>query len=145
MGGIDLLNLDLSVVIQLVLFLALVFIMNKYMFSPMVKVLSKRRQEMDQALKGDPLEDEAVEKERIYNDRLQKLRGEGARLLNRTRGEAKVEEHRLIDGAKKEISDSAVKSRAAIVKEMEKAKQEVSDRISVLASEVASKIVGRNL
>ncbi len=145
MTGIDLLNLNPSVIIQLVLFLALIFIINVYLFSPMVRVLSKRREEMEDAQKRDPLEDEAEEKEKVYRDRLQKLRIEGTGILNRMRTEARGEERRLIDTARHEASDDSQQRREQIRMNMERCKKEILEDTAKLAAEVAAKIAGRKL
>jgi|GEM_PF-2584654 len=145
MPGIDLLNLNPSVIIQLVLFLALIIIINVYLFSPMVKVLAKRHDEMDEALKRDPIEDEAEEKEKNYRDRLQKLRGEGTSLLNRLRSEARAEEHRLIDQARHEASNDSQQRREQIHLSIDNTRKEILAQVAQLASEAASIIAGRKL
>jgi F-type H+-transporting ATPase subunit b len=128
--GID----PVLIVAQIVNFLIVLFILKRFLYKPVMDLLKKRQESIEQGLKQaektKALMDEAVEKEKEI---LKKAQAEAAALLDDARSQrekflqdakdaAKLKEQRILDEAKKQISY-----------EINQAHKELSQNVSSLA------------
>jgi F-type H+-transporting ATPase subunit b len=125
---------------------AVFFVLAKYGFPIIVKMVDERKAFIDKAL----------EAAKSANDRLAGIKEEGDRILNQTREEeirilkeANEMRNRIIGEAKEQATIEAGKliaeARNAIQKEKEMAIRDIRNQIATLSIDIAEKILRRNL
>jgi F-type H+-transporting ATPase subunit b len=131
---------------MLLSFGAVFFVLAKYGFPIIVKMVEERKAFIDQSL----------EAAKAANDRLAGIKEEGDRILNQTRDEeirilkdANEMRNKIIGEAKEQATIEAGKliaeARAAIQKEKEMAVRDIRNQIATLSIDIAEKILRRNL
>jgi F-type H+-transporting ATPase subunit b len=131
---------------MLISFGVVFFVLAKYGFPIIVKMVDERKAFIDKAL----------EAAKLANERLDGIKQEGERILTQTREEElrilkEVNElrNKIIGEAKEQASHEAVKliadAKAAIQKEKEIAIQDVHNQIATLSIDIAEKILRRSL
>lgn len=143
----SLLTPDAGLLFWMVLSFGIVFfVLAKYGFPIIVKMVDERKAFIDKAL----------EAAKAANDRLAGIREEGDRILNQTREEeirilkdANEMRNRIIGEAKEQAAIEAGKliteARNAIQKEKEMAVRDIRNQIATLSIDIAEKILRRNL
>ena len=131
---------------QAVNFLILLFILKKFLYKPILKVLEERKKKIEDSLKNA----EEIEK------KLQLTEEEKEKILAKTSQEAQ----KLLDGVKKEIelmkeegkaeaqqeaSRIIQKGQEQLKAEMEKMKQELMDHLGVFVAAGMEKVTGKVL
>ena len=116
---------------QLVLFLIVYFVLNRYAFGPILAILDERRKRIEEAhLNAEKIKKQLAEAELRYQDILRKA-NDDAQVL--------VEESRKHNEAfSKSEMDRAVKESAAIV---ERARQEISSERVRMVDEVKKEMI----
>ena len=137
-GGGNIINPDGSLIVVLVLFVIFAFALNRLLFRPIGRVLDER----ETLIEGSTNEARAAR--RMYDARLaeyelsiRQARAEGYHLAEQERtaaldarrrviDEAKAQAHEQIEGAKQEIEQQVVQSRATLESES----RQIAERIS---------------
>jgi len=134
--GID----PILIVAQIVNFLIVLYILKRFLYKPVMELLKKRQESIEQGLKQAEktkvLMDEAVDKEKEI---LKKAQIEASALLDDARSQrekflqdakeaAQLKEHRILEEAKKQITI-----------EVNEAHKELSQKVSSLAVELLRK------
>jgi len=142
----DLLSVDKTVLIQIVIFIAAIYILNTLVFKPFIGLIDRRdkltkgaikeARELEEKVKGIILEYEAKLNEaraQAQEERTKIVReGESAAaaIISKTRGETAG----VLDEAKKKLED-----------ETEIIKEKLKGDVQLLSKEVASKVLGREV
>ena len=116
---------------QMVLFLIVYFVLNRYAFAPILRILEERRKRVEEGqLNAEKIKKQLAEAELRYQEMLRKA-NDDAQLL--------IEESRKNNEAfsKKEM-DRAVKESSAIV---DRARQEITSERARMVDEVKSEMV----
>ncbi|MDR2620960.1 MAG: F0F1 ATP synthase subunit B [Dysgonamonadaceae bacterium] len=122
------------------------FVLAKYGFPIIVKMVDERKAFIDKSL----------EAAKAANDRLAGIKEEGDRILNQTRDEeirilkdANEMRNKIIGEAKEQAAIEAAKliveAKAAIQKEKEMAVRDIRNQVVTLSIDIAEKILRRNL
>jgi F-type H+-transporting ATPase subunit b len=131
---------------MLLSFGAVFFVLAKYGFPVIVKMVDDRKAFIDKSL----------EAAKAANDRLAGIKEEGDRILNQTREEeirilkdANEMRNRIIGEAKEQAAIEAAKliaeARTAIQKEKETAIRDIRNQVVTLSIDIAEKVLRRNL
>jgi F-type H+-transporting ATPase subunit b len=131
---------------MLIAFGAVFFVLAKYGFPIIVKMVDERKAFIDKSL----------EAAKVANERLAGIQEEGERILSQTREEeirilkeANEMRSRIIGEAKEQATIEAGKliaeARSAIQKEKEMAIRDIQNQIATLSIDIAEKILRRNL
>jgi len=126
--------------------LTIFFVAKKFLFGPVMKIIAERQQEIDDMYtKAGEAKEQAKALRTEYEDKLAAATETSDRLVKEAvaRGEAREEE--IIRRANAEADAILTKAGADIAQEKKKAINEAKDEISVIAMEVATKVVGREL
>ncbi len=139
-------KIDWTILIQFANFFVLMAILNFLLFRPLRDVLNRRRETIDGSYaNAKSLEVEVDEKVARYQKQLQeaklKANGEKAEI----RKAAAAEEAGILGKAHQRASESlqAIKDKVAV--EAEGAGKALQKETKVLASQIASKVLGRNI
>ena len=147
MGPGEFLSIDFfTALFTLVNTVALFLVLKKYLFKPVMKMITDRQAEIDQmydAAGNAKEEAEAMRQE--YAQKLEQAQQTGERIVKEAveRGQSREEE--IIRNANLEANAMMEKASAAIAQEKKKAINDAKDEISELAVAIAGKVVGREL
>ena len=126
--------------------LTIYFVAKKFLFGPVMKIISDRQQEIDQmyAAAGSAKEKaEAMRSE--YQERLTDAQATSDRIVRDAVSRGQAREEAIILQAQSEAAAIMDKAAADIRLEKKKALNEAKDEISDIALVLAGKIVGREL
>ena len=138
------LGVDLSLFVQMGIFLGLYLIMNKFVFGPFFRAF-EARESLTVGSEGDA---EGLDKEtEELNERYtQKARAVNARIrdiFDGARAEATAEQTRKIVDARKEAETVIKKTRTQIDSEKQSARSSLDSSVSELSDLVVGKMLGR--
>ncbi len=140
------LSLDLSILYQIIGFFVLLFILNRFLFRPLLKVMEERdRQTTGTLKKAEDIEKEVSEGKVAYEKRLQEARIKGSEARQVIKQEALEEEKRLLEEAGKEASLEISFMREKIAGEKEAAMKELTEETKSMSRNIASRLLERKL
>ena len=127
-------------------FLALFFVLKKFLFKPVLKMSQDRQQEIDDMyLDAGNAKSEAQALEAEYKEKLAVASQTGERIVKEAVARGQSREEEIIRKANEEASAILDKAAADIAMEKKKAVNDAKDEISELAVAIAEKVVGREL
>ena len=139
-------DIDLTFLIQLGIFLTLVGVLTPILFRPFQRVLSEREKKTTQLrTEASRLEALAGEDRSSYESRLDEARHAAARERDALRAEGKDEERTIIQGARDEVMETLGEARAELVTEETTVRNELATQRDALAVQLVEKILGRKL
>lgn len=142
-GGVTL-DLDRTIVVQMVLFLVLIIVLKPLLFDPVLRVFEQREQRTEGArAEARALQERAGELLRKYEKELEHLRHVTAEERERLRGEASKLEADILNEAREASSRIVEEGRLRIDREVRAIEQDLSARTDELARSMASKVLGR--
>ena len=126
--------------------LIIFFVAKKFLFVPVMKIITERQQEIDDMYaQAENSRDTAEKLQSEYEEKLSEAAATSERLVKEAtvRGQAKEEE--IIREANQRAEAIRAKASADIAQEKKKALNDAKDEISVIALAIAGKVVGREL
>ncbi len=137
---------DLTLLIQIALFLAFIWVMNRLLFRPALEVLEERdRQITGSREKANDLEARVSEAIASYEARLREARAEGERERVQLAQEAAQEEARIAAEGRTQAAQATEKIRAEIVRETTVASGELEGQAREFAALIAERALGRRV
>ena len=135
---------DIGFVIQIVTFLALWWILKRWMFDPSLRVLELRRERTAGQLEEAARINEQTEQLRAdYTRKIEAARAAARQQGDAIRADAEREEERILTAAREESSTVIEKARAEIAHEVEDARASMLRDAAEISVEAAAKILGR--
>ena len=126
--------------------LTIFFVAKKFLFGPVMKIITERQQEIDDMYtKAGEAKEQAKAQRQEYEDKLCAATETSDRLVKEAVARGQSREEEIIRQANAEANAIRQKASADIAQEKKKAINEAKDEISVIAMAVASKVVGREL
>lgn len=139
-------NLDISLIIQLVNFLLLILALNYLLYRPIRQVLAERRELMHRlktkaAKAKAELENGEAEKARLNAESLR----QGLQQKNEITAKAAAEEKSLLAEAQEQAARQVNDSRARLQQSASAARASLTQEIQQIAKDMAEKILGRTI
>ena len=126
--------------------LVIFFVAKKFLFGPVMKIITDRQQEIDDMYtQADSAKEEAVKLQAEYEDKLSQAAVTSERLVKEATVRAQGREEEIIREANERAEAIRAKASADIAQEKKKALNDAKDEISVIALSIAGKVVGREL
>ena len=126
--------------------LVIFFVAKKFLFGPVMKIITDRQQEIDDMYtQADSAKEEAVKLQAEYEDKLSQAAATSERLVKEATVRAQGREEEIILEANERAEAIRAKASADIAQEKKKALNDAKDEISVIALAIAGKVVGREL
>ena len=139
-------ELNLAFFVQLLNFILLIFILNTFLYKPIRKILSDRRQVIESARERTVSVDlEVQEKIALYEARLREVKAEAANMRANALKQAQAEESILLEVARQEAMARLGTIRSRIAAESSEAKKMLAIQAEALSGEICEKILGRSL
>ena len=139
-------NIDQSLIYQIINFLLLLLILNALLYKPIRNILKQRGEKVaGLTAEAQKAQTDMIQKEQDYQNRLQQARKEGFEQKNLFKLEGQEEEKRLLLQANQKIEAELTQNRQKIAQQVEEARNKLSGEIASFSQEIAQKILGRKI
>ncbi len=126
--------------------LAVFFVAKKFLFLPVMQMIQQRQQEIDDMYaKAELANQEAAQLQQTYTDKLAIAAQTGEQMVKDAVARGRCREEEIIRQANDRADAILQKANADIAREKKKAVNEAKDEITVIAMDIAGKVVGRSL
>jgi F-type H+-transporting ATPase subunit b len=137
-------SLDITLLVQMVLFLTLMLILNRFVFRPMVSLLEEREKRIKEPGSDAKSMEEEVERMRLqYEATLSDAKLKAIEERNRIRKEGAEREQEIIREAYKASEETLSEVRGRIENELRVAREALRAEAAVRSNEVAERLLGR--
>lgn len=139
-------NLNATLLIQLANFLLLMFLLNRLLFRPMMRVLEERRERTEgRRKKAEQLDAEAEAVWSDYQKRIQEAKADADRIRSELVRQADAERQKTVEAATRQAEKTVTEIRARVRAEAEEARGVLRAEAERLASAMAEQILGRSV
>lgn len=147
MGAGEFLNINFfTALFTLANTVALFFVLKKFLFRPVMKLIDDRQKEIDDLYAhAGKSKEEAQKLEEEYRQKLEAAAQTGERLVKEAVARGQKREEEILAQANAEADAIRAKASADIAQEKKKALNDAKDEISGLALSIAGKVMGREL
>ncbi len=126
--------------------LTIFFVGKKYLFGPVMKMITDRQKEIDDMYSdAGQAKDNALALEEEYKQKLSVAQATSDRMVREAVTRAQGREEEILRQASQEAAAIKERASADIAQEKKKAINEAKDEISGMAMAIAEKVVGREL
>ncbi len=127
-------------------FLFLFFMLRKFLFKPVMKMIDDRQKEIDDLYKdAEDAKKDAQAKQQEYDRKLSAAQQTSEQLVREAVARGQSREEEILRQANAQASAMMDKAADDIAREKKKAVNDAKDEISVIALSIAGKVVGREL
>jgi F-type H+-transporting ATPase subunit b len=139
-------TIDITMVIQMINMVVLMFLLNGVLYKPIKKILQERSEKM-QGMQNDvaKFEENARLRQEEVDAKMSKASGKAKAALDAARAEAQAAGDEKMASIKAEVEDFKEKQLADINTQIDTAQQELKANLDGFAKDMASKILGRAL
>jgi len=139
-------NLDYTVLFQVVGFFVLLFILNRFLYTPLLKVMKEREERTGGTLKkASELEREVEEGLVSYERKIKDATVKGYEEINKLRQEALSKEKTMVEAARSEMADTLSEMRVKIEASKAGALTALKEETKALSKSIAEKILEKKL
>ena len=145
-GGGGLINLDKSLIVQMVNFLILMLILWRLLYRPLLAKMQERTQAIQLLLaEAQAARAEAARAQEENLARLRQAHAEAATIRERALKEAGEEQKRVLETARAEAQRIVDSAKAQLEADVRRAREELRREVAELATAVAEKLVRKSL
>jgi F-type H+-transporting ATPase subunit b len=139
-------NLNVTILIQAINFLILIFLLSKFLFKPLTKFLADRSAGIAKSLDEAKAAHAAAAKvQEEYQARMRETQREIAAIREQGQREAEAERQRLLKASRDEAERLVAQAKAEIEAETRRAKAGLREEAAGIALAAAERLLGRNL
>lgn len=145
-GGGGFINLDRSLLIQVVNFGLLLFFLWKFLYRPFLAKLDERSQAIKKSLsEAQAAQAEAERQREEHRKQLQAAYAEAQSIREAALKEAAEEQQRLVEAARAEAGRLVEGARAEVEQDVRRARQELRQEVADLAVGAAERLIRKSL
>jgi F-type H+-transporting ATPase subunit b len=142
----ELLKIDKTLIVQLIIFIATIFILNSLLFKPLIGVVEKREKLTTGRIKeAKELEEKVEQIMKEYRAKLDEIRAKAMEERNEIRREAQAAAEDLIGRTHKEAQALLEEARSRLNLETRDIRERIKPEIEVLAREIVLQVLGRKV
>jgi len=142
----ELLKIDKTLIVQLIIFIATIFILNSLLFKPLIGVVEKREKLTTGRIKeAKELEEKVEQIMKEYRAKLDEIRAKAMEERNEIRREAQAAAEDLIGRTHKEAQALLEEARSRLNLETRDIRERIKPDIEVLAREIVLQVLGRKV
>jgi F-type H+-transporting ATPase subunit b len=139
-------SLDISFFIQIINFLALLLLLNVFLYKPVRKALADRDAGINSArARAAEVDTDVQEKMALYEARLREAKAKANEERSLLRKEAMAEESDILGKARQEAAGSLAAIRNRVAGEATDAREFLREQTRTLSLEICEKVLGRSL
>jgi F-type H+-transporting ATPase subunit b len=144
-GGVTV-DLDITFVAQVVLFILLFLVLRPLLFEPMMRLFDERERRIDGAKKeAREMYAEADQKMAKYEEELADVKREAGEEREKLRGEGHRREQAILAKVRTETNATVEQGRETIQREAEALRKELTVAAQSLSREIAGRVLGREV
>lgn len=144
-GGIDV-DVDLSVFVQVGLFVAMMLILKPLLFDPLLKLFEEREKRIEGArAESHALDRASADAQTRYEDEMQRARGQANSERDKLRAEGVRSENEILAEARAHVAKTLDEGRGALQNELTQARAALTRSASELGSDMAARVLGREI
>lgn len=137
-------NLNESIIFQIVNFLVLIWLLNMVLYKPIRRILAERREKIgDLEQNIEKAADEVASKESFYAEGVKEARLEAVKEKDALVQEATEEEKQIIQQINEKAAANLAEIRERVSSETETAREALLKQVDGFASDIGQKILGR--
>jgi F-type H+-transporting ATPase subunit b len=137
-------NLNVTVLIQAINFLILIFLLSKFLFKPLAKFLADRSAGIERSMAEAKAAHEAAAKAQTeYQAQIKETQREIAAIREQGQREVEAERQRLIEASRAEAERLVAQAKAEIDAETKRAKASLREEVAGIAVAAAERLLGR--
>lgn len=145
-GGHPLIDFDGTVVVQLVLFLVLFVIANRFLFQPYLQLRERRKAGIEEAREeAERMTAQADAKLADYEKQLKVARDSANEQGRKVRLEAAAHEREVTEQAKAAAQKASDEAQTTMRRETEAARAQLMPQAEAIAKAISSKLLGREV
>ncbi len=145
-GGGGLINLDKSLLVQMVNFLILLLILWRLLYRPLLAKMQERTQAIQRSLdEAQAARAESARQQEEHAARLRQAHTEAASIRERALKDAGEEQKRLLEAARAEAQRLVDSAKAQLDADTRRARDDLRREVAELATAVAEKLVRKSL
>ncbi len=135
-----------KLIAQVILFLLVYLILNRFAFGPILNILNERRRRIEEGQNNaEKIKKQLAEAELRYQETLRRANEEATKLIDQARASSEALTHKQMQQAIKDAEGVIAKARDAIASERSKMVAEVKEELVGLVVNTTAKVVGRVL
>ena len=135
---------DYTLLIQMVIFLSLIFVLNILLYKPILSIIERRKKQLEESENEIKLFNESVEKRVAeYEEKLKQAKIKGSELKKEIIQEGVNQAKNIVDVVRNEIPVIAREFQQKMDKEIQSAKSILDGHSNELSLEIARKVLGR--
>lgn len=144
-GGVSV-DVDLSVLAQLVMFTGFIVLMKPLIFDPLLRLFEERERRTAGAVAdARKMDEQAIELKGDYDRKFDGIRREASLDRERLRGETAKLEAEMMGTARDAVAKKLDDGKAKVAEEIERIRAELEQQRHSLAVEIASRVLGREV
>ncbi|UCG21126.1 MAG: ATP synthase F0 subunit B [Deltaproteobacteria bacterium] len=139
-------NPDITLFIQMVNFLILLFVLNLILFRPIRNII-KQRNQIIQNFNSDitSLTDEAQDSMERFEQKVLEAKKEGMARVNNMKGEGEQAEAELIAVTNTEVQAKIEEARQKVASDIQEARTQLQAQVQAFSVAVTEKVLGRSI
>jgi F-type H+-transporting ATPase subunit b len=135
---------DLTLLVQMVIFLGLVFILNQILYKPILSIIDRRKKQLEESENEIQLFNDSVEKKVAeYEEKLKLAKLTASEQKKEIIEEGANQAKKIVDAVRNEIPAMAREFQQKMDAEIQKAQAVLDGHSKQLSLEIAQKILGR--
>jgi len=141
-----LIEINFTLIIQMINFFLLIFILNKILYKPILKILEEREQRIEgQQQQAKKIIEDGQVILTDYNKKLYDAKIDAMNTKNAARNEASEQANGIIEDSRKKSEEIITRMQQEMASELTQAKKELDPELSVMAATIAQQILGRKV
>ena len=138
-------SLDYTILVQMVNFIILIFILNALLYKPILGIIGKRKQKMDESDSEIKRMNQTVEQKMAeYEEKVRLAKVDAMEQKNAIVKEGSDVAKGIIDAVRGEIPAMMVQFHAKMGKEVEEARAILHNQSQKISLDIAEKVLGRS-
>jgi F-type H+-transporting ATPase subunit b len=139
-------NPDITLIIQMVNFLILLFLLNLILFRPIRNIIKERNQ-IIQNFNSDitSLKDEAQDSMERFEQKVLEAKKEGMAQISKMKGEGEQAEEELITATNTEVQAKIEEARKKVASDIQEARTQLQAQVQAFSVAVTEKVLGRSI
>lgn len=139
-------SLNATIVVQVTLFLLLLYALNRIMIQPLHRIVLEREELIARKKEELAAAHRSLEQiEQDYRKRLKRAEVEARAVQGRIHDEASSKAEQVIRTTQEQVTVLRQKVREQVARELEKARRELKEQAEMLSFEITHKVVGRRV
>ncbi|MBI3073232.1 MAG: ATP synthase F0 subunit B [Deltaproteobacteria bacterium] len=141
-----LVDVDLTLPMQMVVFLLFYFVLRLTLFGPVLRILTEREERVVRAKRdAEEFENRAATQAGVYEVRLKDARARALKERDAMRADGAAREREIVGAARADAQTRVEAMKRTIVGQVKSAREALSRDERVLAREVAERLLGRRI